>query len=57
MITKLKRGYTFELQEDGNVSVNYGTGIVSDNVFLDKVGQYSLLCFLIRVLRHKKGKK
>lgn len=55
MITKLLRGYEWELLENKTVRVTdkkAGTG-----VFLDKVGQYSLLCFLIRVLRHRRVKK
>lgn len=60
MITKLKSGFTWELKEDGVVSMRKETtfdnsGSIDWNRFdLDKVGQYSLLCFLIRVLRHRK---
>lgn len=52
MRTQLKRGCIWELEEGGLVSASDKY----NSIVLDRVSQYSLLCFLIRVLRHRKTK-
>lgn len=59
--TKLKSGYTWILYDDGIVRLlkfhedEEGNPIANhhDEIEIDKVRQYSLLSFLVRVFRHR----
>lgn len=59
MITCLKRGYSWYLDETPTTS---SPGYVnlrdrSGEILIDRVGQYSLLCFLVRVFRKPRVKR
>lgn len=58
-MTKLKRGYTWILDEGGNVILKYDPPLCDDKpalIAVTKACQYSLAAFMLRVLR-RKGKR
>jgi len=64
MKTELKRGYTWEYFEEGEIvrlmrtiKRDDGGEPIVDYIDLDKVAQYSCLAFLARVLRRRSNKR
>ena len=59
--TQLKRGYTWVLRDNDmvEITVRDKPSVWSDTltITIDKVGQYSLAAFLLRVLRHRGVKR
>ena len=59
MRTHLKRGYIWDLDERPEASSPGWVCLAdrSSEILIDRVGQYSLLCFLVRVLRKPRVKR